>query len=278
MEEIIRKPGGDTMKKKNSNPRLGFTLIELIVVIGILGILGAIALPKLSGVLERARTTADYATLRTLNSVTEVYKVSISGGQERFDNEENDQARMDLLSEAGFLENKTIKAQKKGASFAWGKDIQQWYYSGNEGKPIVELDKNNLETSAKQLMDSLKIYLENPQGDLPSVVSNAGAIKLGQHNFPVNEFWRGYFESVDGLEENKIDDLRVYFNYDTTNHKYTSEMLGVYIKVDGKRAICYLNGDTFQLDSNTASFDPYVKLVETINKIEYKKLVPPDSN
>jgi general secretion pathway protein G len=53
----------------------GFTLVELIVVIAVLGILSGIAVPRLTGVLDKAKYATGEALLANLKTPLELYRV-----------------------------------------------------------------------------------------------------------------------------------------------------------------------------------------------------------
>ena len=53
----------------------GFTLIELIVVLAVLAIIMAIAVPRFTGVQEKAKEDSDRATLANIAKISEYYLV-----------------------------------------------------------------------------------------------------------------------------------------------------------------------------------------------------------
>ncbi len=62
-------------KTKNSKHlQLGFTLVELIIVLLILGVLAAIIVPKISNYVEDAKSVGTLAQLKNIRSAFELYR------------------------------------------------------------------------------------------------------------------------------------------------------------------------------------------------------------
>ena len=60
------------MKMGKKNPK-GFTLIELIIVIAILAIIATVAVPRVTGVLKKARDNSNKANITIINNALERY-------------------------------------------------------------------------------------------------------------------------------------------------------------------------------------------------------------
>ncbi len=80
----------------------GFTLVELIVVIAVLGILSGIAVPRLTGVQDKARYAAGEALLANLKTPLELYRVETGSYPDISDYEGLSNS---LTGENGYLDN-----------------------------------------------------------------------------------------------------------------------------------------------------------------------------
>lgn len=67
------------MRFRRANPRLGFTLIEVLVVVAIIALLGAILLPSLSAARETAKSTKCMSNLRQIGNGFSMYRTSFRG-------------------------------------------------------------------------------------------------------------------------------------------------------------------------------------------------------
>ena len=108
------------IKKDNS----AFTMIELLVVIAVLGILASIALPRMSGVTERAKFAVDQAAVRNLNSVTSVYRSS-KHSDPFIDQANTNQSLLQILADNDYIPD-NFEPQSENIEFAWLFEEERW--------------------------------------------------------------------------------------------------------------------------------------------------------
>jgi prepilin-type N-terminal cleavage/methylation domain-containing protein len=73
-KEVLERPGLDAALPRAAVVRLGFTIIEVLVVIAILGLLAAVMLFAVGGSRDDAQTNACASERRTLENAMEAYK------------------------------------------------------------------------------------------------------------------------------------------------------------------------------------------------------------
>lgn len=199
----------------------GFTLIELVVVIAILGILTTLAVPRLSGFIEKAKIGVDQSTVKTLNSVTDLYMIIDNNDKAQFHAADDDKARIEILSSAGYLKD-NIEPQHKDGKFIWGSNSQKWYYGTSEDKPIIIIEKGKPREFVVAIWPSLNEFVNTWDGGLNK--REDGSIRFHKNMLNPPLFIDEYFESLSGLDKNLINDFNVFFGEG-------KEVLGVYAKI-----------------------------------------------
>ena len=95
----------------------GFTLIELIVVLAVLAIIMAIAVPRFTGVQEKAKVDADYSTGAMIAKAAEFYVAQNEDAVESFG------VSVLKLSDFEFQSSKIKDLTVDKVSCKWDKDV-----------------------------------------------------------------------------------------------------------------------------------------------------------
>lgn len=104
----------------------GFTLIEMIIVMAIIAVLATMLVPMVTGYIDKANLATDIANLRSLNSVSQLYRLESNPIQEDlFSGLTTDSARMNDLITHSYLAEAVVPKQDD-VYFTWNTDVQQW--------------------------------------------------------------------------------------------------------------------------------------------------------
>ena len=116
----------------------GFSLIELLAVLAILSIITAIAMPLVFASIENARIAADQASVRTLNSITSLLRMTPSNTHPFEDETKSNEELMQLLVDEGYLAL-GVTPQSKDATFAWIFEDEKWYLMFEDSFYVITL-------------------------------------------------------------------------------------------------------------------------------------------
>ncbi len=112
--------------EKKYNPQLGFTLIELIVVIAIMGILVLVTVPVYTNYIEDARLAYDNVSVKTLNDATYLYALDTEKStKEIFAGVASDVNKIGSLLSRGYISAIPVPKHKDSA-FLFSQETGLW--------------------------------------------------------------------------------------------------------------------------------------------------------
>jgi prepilin-type N-terminal cleavage/methylation domain-containing protein len=125
----------------------GFTLIELLVVIAVLGILAGIAVPRLTGVSDRARKTEAISALGSLKTALEIEQLEATDGA--------------YPSDIAAVADEYLDGSSSGV---WDDWTITWNDDGNVGSGYINAPSDGNFTVKMDNSDGLLVYLEHTSG------------------------------------------------------------------------------------------------------------------
>jgi prepilin-type N-terminal cleavage/methylation domain-containing protein len=193
----------------------GFTLIELLVAIAILSILAMIALPNVIGFIDSAKVSADQASVRTLNSVTALMRISTNASDPFLDETNDSQELFDVLIDGGYLKS-VVQPQTSNSEFVWVFEQEAWYLMFEDSFYVVKLsDGFVLETLGYYTGRLIGSYT----GDSKDLV-----IPSSINGISINRIWQDSFNNkglvaVDFDDDSNIQQIhaRAFLNNDLTS-------------------------------------------------------------
>lgn len=128
----------------------GFTLIELLVVIAVLGILAAIAIPRLTGVTDKARTSEAVSALGSIKTALEMEQVETGSYPD------NQAAFSDVIAQYldGYTDNDSSDGTWNGWSVAFASNSGDFTVTMTDGDLQAVLGYNSGDGTYNQVTTS----------------------------------------------------------------------------------------------------------------------------
>lgn len=156
--------------RRSIKSKKGFTLVEMIIVLAVIAIMGMLVLPGISGYLGQSTAKQDSVNIKILNDCSFLYGQQVKAEDDIFAGIKTDNARMQALVDAEFLEAPLVATNKADQHYGWNILAQTWELTD---KPLglytihgdVAIGKDGSLTSAGTVEDYASLPCElSPTG------------------------------------------------------------------------------------------------------------------
>ena len=133
MRQISQKPNTVTVLKQPSFKRLGYTLIELMIVVTIIGILAAIAIPQYQNYVARSQITE---AINLVQPARDIIEETVANGENLYGFITNPTSLLKITS-GKYVNSITTKLVKKGKGIKFTVNFNQNCQKRIRGKTLL---------------------------------------------------------------------------------------------------------------------------------------------
>lgn len=118
--------------------KLGFTLIEIIIVLMILVAFSMVVIPKINLFIINAKLASDQATVKQLNSATSLYYIKDHNDNPFEDSSKSSEFLLNVLLNENLI-TRVVSPQSKDAKFTWVLNDKRWYLQLGSNSYVISL-------------------------------------------------------------------------------------------------------------------------------------------